>query len=227
MEQTPEADPDRGGWIETYSGRKFHLFDPRPEDVDFKDIAHALSLINRYTGHTREPFSVGMHVLLVADMARKYAPEGKADRYEALGLLHDFEEAYTGDIHTPLKRVIFGQPPMAEWWNEFLHRLNTTIYGAANVAMPSEYEERIIKFFDLKSFMMESYWCLPHHGKTHSGQTSIILKEMSKENDRLPPYHMPHPDPDYGILRHWYLHGAAEIKTEILRRLARLTPEGG
>lgn len=35
---------DRGSWIQTYKGIDFYPFDPRPEDVDIEDIAHALSL---------------------------------------------------------------------------------------------------------------------------------------------------------------------------------------
>lgn len=48
-------------WIETYTGRKFYLLHPRPEDVDITDIAHALSNQCRYTGHTRMFYSIAEH----------------------------------------------------------------------------------------------------------------------------------------------------------------------
>jgi hypothetical protein len=217
---------DRGGWVETFTGRKFHLFDPKPEDVDFNDIAHALSQINRYTGHTRHPCSVGMHVLLVADMARKYAPKGKADRYELLGLMHDFDEAYTGDFPTPLKRAIKSQPGMREWWDDLIHGINTAIYGAADVAMPNEYEERIVKFFDLKAFVLESYYCLPLRGHTHDERVKDQLITESRKNPRFPAYNDPYEDIDAGILHRWNLKSQTEISTEILSRLARLRPMG-
>ena len=84
-----------GAWIETYTGRRFYVLDPRPLDVDIKDIAHALSLLCRFTGHTREFYSVAQHSILVSRVC---------DREDALsGLLHDGSEAYLADINSPLK----------------------------------------------------------------------------------------------------------------------------
>lgn len=37
----------------TYTGRAFWPLDARPEEIDPCDIAHALSLLCRYGGHTR------------------------------------------------------------------------------------------------------------------------------------------------------------------------------
>lgn len=45
--------------IQTYSGVFFDLLNPRPEDVRIEDIAHALSLIARYNGHTKGLYCVG------------------------------------------------------------------------------------------------------------------------------------------------------------------------
>src|SRR5690606_23156115 len=46
------ADEARGPWIQTYTGRRFYVTAPRPEDVCIEDVAHALSNICRFTGHT-------------------------------------------------------------------------------------------------------------------------------------------------------------------------------
>ncbi len=82
-------------WIMTASGRAFWPLDPRPEDVSIEDIAHALANICRFTGATREFYSVAQHSMLVASMV---PPE------DALwGLLHDASEAYLCDIARPLK----------------------------------------------------------------------------------------------------------------------------
>lgn len=82
-------------WIETYSGRRFYILDPRPIDVSIDDISHALSLIARFTGHTREFYSVAQHSVLVSRTC---------DAKDALwGLLHDGSEAYLSDVSTPLK----------------------------------------------------------------------------------------------------------------------------
>jgi len=93
----PEEDdtPRKGGWIQTYSGVKFYPFDPRPEDIHILDIAHALSHINRWTGHSIKPYSVAQHSLMVARLL--------PDNIALEGLLHDATEAYLTDVATPIK----------------------------------------------------------------------------------------------------------------------------
>lgn len=96
-----EIDPhgrDMNHLIYTASGRKFWPLQPRPEEVYIEDIARALSNQCRFTGHTREFYSVAQHSCLVSDFLRK---EG---RVMALwGLLHDASEAYLSDIARPVK----------------------------------------------------------------------------------------------------------------------------
>ena len=43
----------RGDWMQTFTGRQFWPLDPRAEEVDIIDIAHALSQLCRFGGHTR------------------------------------------------------------------------------------------------------------------------------------------------------------------------------
>ena len=88
-------DMKRNTWFCTFTGRKFHAFDPQPEDISLQDIAHALALVNRYNGMTVFPMSVGYHSLLVAQHAK---PE-----YQLEGLLHDASEAYIMDVPRPWK----------------------------------------------------------------------------------------------------------------------------
>lgn len=85
----------RGHWMQTFTGRQFFPLDPQPEDIDARDIAHALSLICRYGGHTVAFYSVAEHCLL---MSRAVAPE-----HALWALLHDAAEAYVGDMVRPLK----------------------------------------------------------------------------------------------------------------------------
>lgn len=85
----------KGDWIETFTGRKYYPLDPRPEDVDIRDIAHALALKCRFGGHCRCFYSVAQHSVYVG---------GQVGRKDALwGLLHDAAEAYLADICTPVK----------------------------------------------------------------------------------------------------------------------------
>lgn len=85
-------------WIQTFTGKKFDLLEPTEDMICIEDIAHHLSIENRFTGATEYPYSVGYHCLLVASKA----PENI--KLEAL--LHELEEAYYKDLSTPLKHLI-------------------------------------------------------------------------------------------------------------------------
>ena len=85
-------------WIQTYTGRKFVLTDPRPEDVCIEDIAHSLSLQCRFNGHCIDHYSVAEHSHRVSGIV---PPE-----HALAGLLHDAAEAYIGDMVKPLKMMM-------------------------------------------------------------------------------------------------------------------------
>lgn len=90
-----------GDWINTYTGRKFYPLAPRVEDIHIVDIARALSMQCRFTGHVRQFYSVAQHSIAVA----RHVPV--ADQLWAL--LHDAPEAYLIDLARPVKQ----QPAMA------------------------------------------------------------------------------------------------------------------
>lgn len=91
-------------WVQTVSGIPFDLLDPKPDMVRVEDIAHALSRIARFNGHTHsEPYSVAHHSMLVADLLASW---GAPPAIVREGLLHDAAEAYYGDIVSPLKRAM-------------------------------------------------------------------------------------------------------------------------
>lgn len=86
-----------GDWIQTYTGRQFWPLDPRPDEIHIEDIAHALSLQCRFTGHCREFYSVAQHSVLVSAKSPTY--------FRLWGLLHDAAEAYLVDLARPVKRA--------------------------------------------------------------------------------------------------------------------------
>lgn len=90
-------------YIETFTGRKFYPLAPVAEQVDIYDIAHALSYVCRYTGHSTHFYSVADHSLLVST-----APEVVEAGVELEALLHDASEAYIADIAGPIKPFIAG-----------------------------------------------------------------------------------------------------------------------
>lgn len=83
-------------WFQTYTGKRFYPFNPRAEDVDVADIAHALSNICRFGGHVKKFLSVAEHCIMVSHLVPR------EDRLVAL--LHDATEAYVGDMVRPLKQ---------------------------------------------------------------------------------------------------------------------------
>jgi hypothetical protein len=85
-------------YIHTFSGIAFDLLNPKPEMILIDDIAHSLSLINRFNGAALFPYSVAQHSLYVASLL---PPELKLH-----GLLHDAAEAYIGDMVSPLKKIM-------------------------------------------------------------------------------------------------------------------------
>lgn len=87
-----------GQWMQTFTGRAFYPMDPHAEDIDPVDIAHALSLICRYGGHSKVFYSVAEHCVLMS-----YAV---ASENALWALLHDATEAYVGDMVRPLKQMM-------------------------------------------------------------------------------------------------------------------------
>ena len=85
----------RGSWMQTFTGRQFFPLAPRADEVDPVDIAHALSMICRYGGHTTRFYSVAEHCVLMSHAVPK--------EHALAALLHDATEAYVGDMVRPLK----------------------------------------------------------------------------------------------------------------------------
>jgi len=94
-----------GDWIQTFRGVQFWPLDPRPEELLIEDIAHALSMQCRFTGHVREFYSVAEHSVRVSNRAAQLA--GKDEILAALlgrwGLMHDASETYLFDLARPVK----------------------------------------------------------------------------------------------------------------------------
>jgi hypothetical protein len=109
-----KANAPKGG-VMTYSGEWFFPLKPRLEGVLIEDIAHALSLICRFTGHIARFYSVAEHCIHVSDMVPKQ---------QALqGLLHDASETYIADVSSPVKNS-----PEFKAYREIEDRLQAVIY---------------------------------------------------------------------------------------------------
>lgn len=134
-------------WIHTYTGRAVDLVRPRPEDICIADISHSLAHLCRYTGHSREFYSVAEHSVLCADMV--YHEHGsKALAWSAL--MHDAHEAYTGDVASPIKSIL------GNAWRAFESRVEAAVqarYGGLQT-----HESRLA---DLRALHTEREQALP------------------------------------------------------------------
>ncbi|MBX3597318.1 MAG: hypothetical protein KF874_07085 [Rhizobiaceae bacterium] len=57
----------RGQGMTTYSGRRFWLLDPRPDEIFIEDIAHSLSMRRRNAGHCQYIYSVVEHGVIMSE----------------------------------------------------------------------------------------------------------------------------------------------------------------
>jgi hypothetical protein len=92
----------KGSWLQTGSGGRVSVLDPRPEEFRLDDIARATAKLCRFNGHCIDFYSVAQHCVLGAKFALKNISYFVAKEF----LLHDATEAYVGDMIRPVKIMI-------------------------------------------------------------------------------------------------------------------------
>jgi ribosomal protein L17 len=91
-------------WCRTIDGKEINLFDPDTSLFTVDRIANALARINRFAGHWERAVSVARHSMCVAKRLRS---DGCDIETQLQGLFHDAAEAFTTDIPSPLKKLLF------------------------------------------------------------------------------------------------------------------------
>lgn len=166
---------NRGPYIVTYPSRsKVFFLRPSVEMFMIDDIAHALSLQTRFLGHISRPYSVAQHSVLVAQEVLGLT----GSKVAALcALMHDSEEAYTGDLPRPMKHdsTLAGFRSIAD-------RLKFTILKRFALAQNYREWEPVIKEVDSQLLHTESVQL--SHGATWEDPSKVLDIEIDKHADR-------------------------------------------
>ena len=131
---------DRGPWIQTFGGKKFHLFDPSPDEVRLEDIAHALANECRFAGHTNPHYSVAQHSVIVS----RQLPKRPRRILRLQALLHDAHEYALKDMLPWVKALI-------PHYGAIVLRVNDAIFEALDVPPPNGDAHDRIKAVDLSA----------------------------------------------------------------------------
>lgn len=131
--------------VRTFTGRFVNVFNPEPYTIEIRDIAHALSNLCRFGGHTRVFYSVAQHCVQCAGLVRS--------RYKLQALLHDAAEAYLIDVPKPLKYRYPG-------YEEMENKVMTVIARKYRFQYPVAAEVK-----DADKAMLVTEWCSLMIGK--------------------------------------------------------------
>lgn len=141
----------QGDWIQTFSGKRFYVFDPREEDIDIIDIAHSLSLLCRFNGHCSRFYSVAEHSILMAACIEQ---EGGSRQQCLEAIVHDGPEAYLSDVPRPIKH----SPEMLPY-REAEKRVERMLFGKFGLPWPMS---TFIKWHDNRALMTERRDLVPN-----------------------------------------------------------------
>lgn len=109
-------------YITTFTGKHFDPIHTTNEEIEARDIAHALSLICRANGHVKHFYSVAQHSIACYMEAKA---RGYSERIQLACLLHDASEAYLSDVTRPIKSKLSEYLAVEDRlqhviWNKFL-----------------------------------------------------------------------------------------------------------
>lgn len=129
LKQRKYTKKSKGNWIQTYTGKHFYPLNPKSEDICIEDIAHSLSQICRYNGHTNQFYSVAKHSILLSYLAEDYGIDSEGQLYY---LMHDAHEAYVGDMTMPMKynlRIL----GLYKVYNKIVKKIDKVIFKKFNI----------------------------------------------------------------------------------------------
>lgn len=168
--------------VETFSGNYVDTEYPKADTIVLEDIAHALSQLCRYGGHTKRFYSVAEHSVLVS---RRMEAQGFS-KWECLaGLHHDDSEAYLGDIPRPLKTHL------GERYAALSDRMDRAIVAGLELPFLAEaFHAPEVKDADNWALFVEARTMLPSRGVnwTSSFEDWGIASRTEAEAEEDPQY---------------------------------------
>jgi hypothetical protein len=140
--------------VRTYSGAAVDLLKPDAAAIDMGDIAHHLSIINRFAGASEFPIPVAQHSLHVE---RILGQRGATAARRLLGLLHDGHQYILGEIITPAAQAIKIMAPVSEFDRiDFIKGLvNTALFGKLAICGITAADWEMVRLADAIAFATE------------------------------------------------------------------------
>ncbi len=158
-------------WVIALSGKRINPLAVEEAEIDVNELAHALSNINRFNGHTRYPVNVAQHSVYVS----RICGNGIAGRQ---GLFHDGAEYLLGDITKWLKRT-----PEFALYCDAEERAQRTIYrrfGCPEEMLPE------VKAADVLMVRVEAEWAWGPNWSPMPGYGPLTPEERAVVGDWEP-----------------------------------------
>ncbi len=149
-------------WIELITGGPFYYNDPH---WDIGAIAHALSMICRFTGHCRKFYSVAEHSVLVSRIMEDQGLGGPME-----GLLHDGVESVLADIARPAKNLLKDYKALEKALDVSLRK---------NFQLPETMSEGCMKA-DAIALLVEARELMPNRGENFTGMSDEVVLAAKK-----------------------------------------------
>ena len=140
-----EAKATNPNAILIHSGVLFDVFNPKKEDINIIDIAHGLSNICRYGGHSPKFYSVAQHSVLCS------LQDGTLQE-QLECLLHDSTETVVGDLPTPIKK---NMPEYVKIEDNLMSIISEKFNLSFPLTENTHRVDRLILEFEYKNFFEE------------------------------------------------------------------------
>lgn len=135
-------------WKRMSSGKYIDINNLKSEDLDVGDICTSLNNIIRFTGHYKDvpPLTVAEHSILCYILAYE---AGESEEIQLACLVHDFAEAYIGDVATPVKKA------MGKFWYDFADPIEELVEEKFFGRKFDPEVKSIVKMYDLAALDIE------------------------------------------------------------------------